>query len=114
RPRRAGLGFHAGSPLGSPRLVRRSSQGEGTSLLERPNTAARRSARHHAVARKQPPTRRRGTEEQRRRRASIMSSNWSFRSLQEDALAIRRKFLEMHFTARAGHIGTGLSDIDIL
>jgi transketolase len=43
-----------------------------------------------------------------------MNSNWSFRSLQEDALAIRRKFLQMHFTARAGHIGTGLSDIDVL
>jgi transketolase len=38
----------------------------------------------------------------------------SIRSLQEDALAIRRKFLTMHFHARAGHIGTGLSAIDIL
>jgi transketolase len=34
--------------------------------------------------------------------------------LESDALAIRRKFLKMHFEANAGHIGTGLSDIDIL
>ncbi|HVZ35096.1 MAG TPA: 1-deoxy-D-xylulose-5-phosphate synthase N-terminal domain-containing protein [Polyangiaceae bacterium] len=37
-----------------------------------------------------------------------------FRSLREDALAVRRQFLRMHFDARAGHLGTGLSDIDIL
>jgi len=37
-----------------------------------------------------------------------------FDSLERDALAIRRKFLRMHFEARAGHIGTGLSDIDIV
>lgn len=36
------------------------------------------------------------------------------RSLREAALAVRRKFLKMHFEARAGHLGTGLSDIDIL
>jgi transketolase len=35
-------------------------------------------------------------------------------SLREEALAVRRKFLRMHFEARAGHLGTGLSDIDIL
>jgi transketolase len=34
--------------------------------------------------------------------------------LRADALAIRRRFLRMHFEARAGHIGSGLSDIDIL
>jgi transketolase len=35
-------------------------------------------------------------------------------TLQRDALAIRRKFLGMHFEARAGHLGSGLSDIDLL
>ena len=34
--------------------------------------------------------------------------------LRRDALAIRRKFLLMHYQAKAGHIGTGLSAIDIL
>jgi transketolase len=34
--------------------------------------------------------------------------------LKRDALSIRKKFLEMHFHAKAGHIGTGLSDIDLL
>jgi transketolase len=36
------------------------------------------------------------------------------RSLSEDALAVRRRFLQIHFEAHAGHLGTGLSDIDIL
>jgi transketolase len=36
------------------------------------------------------------------------------RSLCEEALAVRRHFLQMHFEANAGHLGTGLSDIDIL
>lgn len=35
-------------------------------------------------------------------------------SLRADALAIRRKFLRMHYEARAGHIGSGLSAIDLL
>lgn len=35
-------------------------------------------------------------------------------SLQNDALAIRKQFLQMHFENRAGHIGTGLSAIDLL
>jgi transketolase len=35
-------------------------------------------------------------------------------SLPADALAIRRRFLRMHFEARAGHIGSGLSAIDLL
>jgi transketolase len=43
-----------------------------------------------------------------------MSSDASFVSLRKDALAIRRKFLHMHFAARAGHLGTGLSNIDII
>jgi transketolase len=34
--------------------------------------------------------------------------------LQADALAIRRLFLRMHYEARAGHIGSGLSAIDLL
>jgi transketolase len=34
--------------------------------------------------------------------------------LRRDALAIRRSFLRMHFEARAGHIGSGLSGIDVL
>lgn len=36
------------------------------------------------------------------------------RSLRRSALSVRRQFLGMHFGARAGHLGTGLSDIDIL
>jgi transketolase len=43
-----------------------------------------------------------------------MSDAALFLSLREEALAVRRKFLRMHFEARAGHLGTGLSDIDIL
>ncbi len=35
-------------------------------------------------------------------------------SLERAAFQIRRKFLRMHFRAQAGHIGTGLSCIDIL
>jgi transketolase len=35
-------------------------------------------------------------------------------SLADAALSIRRKFLKMHYEAKAGHIGTGLSDIDLL
>jgi transketolase len=35
-------------------------------------------------------------------------------ALPADALAIRRRFLRMHFEARAGHIGSGLSAIDLL
>ncbi|HKQ69880.1 MAG TPA: transketolase [Polyangiaceae bacterium] len=38
----------------------------------------------------------------------------SITSLVADTFAIRRKFLRMHFEARAGHIGTGLSCIEIL
>jgi|HubBroStandDraft_4_1064222.scaffolds.fasta_scaffold111530_2 transketolase len=41
----------------------------------------------------------------------------SVRSLAElgaDARSIRRKFLKMHYEAKAGHLGTGLSDIDLL
>jgi transketolase len=34
--------------------------------------------------------------------------------LPSEARAIRKKFLEMHFRAQAGHIGTGLSCIDLL
>jgi transketolase len=34
--------------------------------------------------------------------------------LERDALSIRRIFLKMHYEAKAGHLGTGLSDIDIL
>ncbi|HEY2902880.1 MAG TPA: transketolase [Polyangia bacterium] len=37
-----------------------------------------------------------------------------FTQLRADALAIRRRFLRMHFEARAGHLGSGLSDIDLL
>lgn len=35
-------------------------------------------------------------------------------ALASAALAIRRTFLGMHFEANAGHLGTGLSDIDLL
>jgi len=34
--------------------------------------------------------------------------------LGRDARSIRRKFLKMHYEAKAGHLGTGLSDIDLL
>ena len=43
-----------------------------------------------------------------------MTSEALLAGLPRDALAIRRKFLRMHFDARAGHLGTGLSDIDVL
>ena len=35
-------------------------------------------------------------------------------ALERAALAIRRKFLRMHYNARSGHVGSGLSAIDIL
>jgi len=35
-------------------------------------------------------------------------------ALARAALAIRRTFLRMHFEANAGHLGSGLSDIDLL
>jgi len=35
-------------------------------------------------------------------------------ALRADALAIRREFLRMHYEAKAGHIGSGLSAIDLL
>ena len=38
----------------------------------------------------------------------------SFPTLTHDALEIRRAFLKMHYEAKAGHIGSGLSDIDLL
>ncbi|HVZ33025.1 MAG TPA: transketolase [Polyangiaceae bacterium] len=34
--------------------------------------------------------------------------------LKADALAVRRAFLKMHYEAKAGHLGSGLSDIDLL
>lgn len=43
-----------------------------------------------------------------------MNDSSLLRAIQRDALAVRRQFLRMHFEARAGHLGTGLSDIDIL
>jgi transketolase len=43
-----------------------------------------------------------------------MNESSLLRSLRGEALAVRRQFLRMHFEARAGHLGTGLSDIDIL
>jgi len=38
----------------------------------------------------------------------------SYPKLTDDALQIRRAFLKMHFEAKAGHLGSGLSDIDLL
>lgn len=35
-------------------------------------------------------------------------------ALRTDALAVRRRFLRMHYEARSGHIGTGLSCIELL
>ena len=43
-----------------------------------------------------------------------MTESSLLHSLRGEALAVRRQFLRMHFEARAGHLGTGLSDIDIL
>ena len=40
--------------------------------------------------------------------------HFSLDHLKNDALAIRRKLLGMHFTAHSGHIGTGLSMIEII
>jgi transketolase len=34
--------------------------------------------------------------------------------LKRDALAIRKKLLRMHFEARSSHLGTGLSEVDLL
>ncbi len=42
------------------------------------------------------------------------ASHSLLQALRDDALAIRRNFLRMHFEAQAGHIGTGLSSIDLL
>jgi transketolase len=43
-----------------------------------------------------------------------LSQPRSIAALRADALAIRRKLLGMHFEARSGHIGSGLSAIDLL
>ena len=37
-----------------------------------------------------------------------------YRALRTDAFAVRRVFLRMHYLAKSGHIGTGLSCIDLL
>jgi transketolase len=41
-----------------------------------------------------------------------MHTNWL--KLEEDARAIRRSLLRMHFQVKSGHIGSGLSAIDLL
>jgi len=46
--------------------------------------------------------------------ASPVSSAGALAGLAADAIAVRRRFLTMHHGARAGHIGTGLSCIDLL
>lgn len=38
----------------------------------------------------------------------------SLEQLEKDALEIRRAFLKMHYEAKAGHIGSGLSGLDLL
>lgn len=38
----------------------------------------------------------------------------STKNLQREALQIRKLFIQMHYEAKAGHIGTGLSSIDLL
>jgi len=43
-----------------------------------------------------------------------MSQGMQPAALARAALAIRRKFLGMHYQARSGHIGSGLSAIDVL
>jgi len=35
-------------------------------------------------------------------------------ALKADALKIRKKFIKMHYEVKAGHLGTGLSSIDVL
>jgi transketolase len=42
------------------------------------------------------------------------SPSYSKETLKQQALAIRKNFLRMHFENKAGHIGTGLSAIDLL
>src|SRR5690606_9525014 len=109
----AGVGHDAQPRLGPPRLVRRSPQGAARLRLECVGVAARRPAGDDALARGEPRAVRRGHEE-RRAAGAVMSDAAMLLSLREDALAVRRKFLRMHFEANAGHLGTGLSDIDIL
>ncbi|HXC52082.1 MAG TPA: transketolase [Candidatus Limnocylindrales bacterium] len=46
--------------------------------------------------------------------AAFPISRGSLAGLSADAIAVRRLFLTMHHGARAGHIGTGLSCIDLL
>ena len=43
-----------------------------------------------------------------------MSEGADFSALARAALAIRRRFLRMHFEAQSGHLGSGLSAIDLL
>ncbi|HEY3254863.1 MAG TPA: hypothetical protein VGJ91_12975, partial [Polyangiaceae bacterium] len=43
-----------------------------------------------------------------------MSEATQAAKLARAALAIRRQFLRMHYEARSGHVGSGLSAIDIL
>ena len=38
----------------------------------------------------------------------------SLEQLERDALAVRRAFVKMHYEAKAGHIGSGLSSMDLL
>ncbi|AKU94828.1 Transketolase [Labilithrix luteola] len=44
----------------------------------------------------------------------MTDSSTIFAELRRDALAIRKMLLAMHYRAKSGHIGTGLSSIDIL
>lgn len=43
-----------------------------------------------------------------------LTTESEFDAFKQDALAIRKKFLRMHYENQAGHIGTGLSSIDLL
>lgn len=43
-----------------------------------------------------------------------MNEPFSAQALEKSALRIRERFLEMHFRAKSGHLGSGLSAIDLL
>src|SRR5260221_7927499 len=108
------MGLDAKPTLGSLGLVRESQQGQERSRMAGDDIARTGPCQHDAMDRRQFRCRRGGATNERLGGAEIMTSEAALWDLRADALAIRRFFLQMHFQARAGHLGTGLSDIDIL
>lgn len=43
-----------------------------------------------------------------------MAPQHSFMALKRAAIAVRRQLIHMHYTAKSGHLGTGLSALDVL